>query len=327
MARIAPSSRLESGSDSGLHNVRIYPVATLAVASLRELRRKVKSVKSTQQITKAMKMVAAARLRRAQARILGARPFADKMASMLADVLWQVMDVNNDGVLTADELNHPLLHGRRGGPQGLLLITADRGLCGAFNTNLIKKALEFLRQNADQGVQLFCVGRKGRDYFRRAGVPIRAESVGIFNKPGYAQAEVIGREVMDFFVQQQASGVTILYTEFKSAIQQRVVEAPLLPLTPPPRPVQKHWEAPFIYEPERAKLMEALFPRFLMAQVFRALLESYASEMGARMTAMENASKNAKELIAGLTLTANKIRQAAITKEISELVGGAEALN
>lgn len=297
------------------------------MASLRELRRKVKSVKSTQQITKAMKMVAAARLRRGQARILGARPFANKMAGMLADVLWQVADVNGDGVLTADELKHPLLKGAPAGPRGVLLISADRGLCGAFNTNLIKKTLEFLRNNDGREVRLFCVGRKGRDYFRRAGLALGGEYVGVFSQLGYATAEVIGQDLIKFFTEGGAADVTLLYTEFKSAIQQNVVVSPLLPLAPPARPVATRWEAPFIYEPERSRLLESLFPRVLKAQIFRALLESYASEMGARMTAMENASKNAKELIAGLTLTANKIRQAAITKEISELVGGAEALN
>ncbi len=295
--------------------------------SLRELRRKVKSVKSTQQITKAMKMVAAARLRRAQARILGARPFADKMTALLADVLWQVTDANGDGVLSPEECRHPLVWGAPNGARGLVLVTADRGLCGAFNTNLIKKGLEFLRENAGRDVALFLVGRKGRDYFRRVGAPVRREYVGIFNQLGYAQAEVIGKDVMDFFTEGGVSDVTMVYTEFKSAIQQQVVTVPLLPLTPPNRPARTAWETPFIYEPEQPRLLEGLFPRFLKAQVYRALLESFASEMGARMTAMENASKNAKELIAGLTLTANKIRQAAITKEISELVGGAEALN
>lgn len=294
--------------------------------SLRELRRKLKSVKSTQQITKAMKMVAAARLRRAQSRIVGARPFANKMTALLADVLWQVADVNGDGVLTPDELQHPLLWGNPDGPRGLLLITADRGLCGGFNTSLIKKGLEFMRENKDKSVELITVGRKARDYFRRVGAPVRHEYVGIFNQLTYSQAEVIGQDVMNFFVQGRAKDVTLVYTEFKSAIQQNVVTLPLLPLTPPARPTEARRAAPFIYEPARAQLLEALFPRYLKAQVFRALLESYASEMGARMTAMENASKNAQELILGLTLTANKIRQAAITKEISELVGGAEAL-
>jgi F-type H+-transporting ATPase subunit gamma len=302
------------------------------VASLRELRRKVKSVKSTQQITKAMKMVAAARLRRAQARIVAARPFALKMETLLADLLSQIADLDANGILTADELWHPLLAPRTTGRRALLLMTADRGLCGSFNTNLIKRALEFLRTAQAEGGPppvLFCVGRKGRDFFRRAGVAIHHEYVGIFNSLSYVQAEVIGNDLLDFFLKEGGREVMILYAEFKSAIAQKIVAAPLLPLTPPALP-QKVDDvapaAPFLYEPRREELLEALLPRFLKAEIFRALLENYASEMGARMTAMENASRNAKDLIAGLTLTANKIRQAAITKEISELVGGAEAL-
>jgi F-type H+-transporting ATPase subunit gamma len=298
------------------------------MASLRELRRKVKSVKSTQQITKAMKMVAAARLRRAQSRILSARPFAVKMQDLLADILFHVADADGNGVLDGAELGHPLLARRESGARGLLLITADKGLCGAFNTTLIKKALEFLREHRGEKVVLFCVGRKGRDFFRRFDVEVKGEYVNIFNQLSYAHAELVGRDVMDFFL---AGGhdVTIICNQFKTVLQQTLVSATLLPLTPPARPAvpaRAGMEAPFIYEPAREKLLDALFPRYLKAQVFRALLESYAAEMGARMTAMESASQNAKELIDGLTLTANKIRQAAITKEISELVGGAEAL-
>jgi F-type H+-transporting ATPase subunit gamma len=223
------------------------------VPSLRELRRKLKSVKSTQQITKAMKMVAAARLRRAQSRIVGARPFANKMTALLADVLWQVADVNGDGVLTPDELQHPLLWGNPDGPRGLLLITADRGLCGGFNTSLIKKGLEFMRENKDKSVELITVGGKARDYFRRVGAPVRHEYVGIFNQLTYSQAEVIGQDVMNFFVQGRAKDVTLVYTEFKSAIQQNVVTIPLLPLSPPARPTEARQAAPFIYEPARAQ--------------------------------------------------------------------------
>jgi ABC-type glutathione transport system ATPase component len=154
---------------------------------------------------------------------------------MLADVLWQVADVNQDGVLSAEELTHPLLKGAPAGPRGVLLISADRGLCGAFNTNLIKKTLEFLRNNTDRDVRLFCVGRKGRDYFRRAGLALGGEYVGVFGQLGYATAEVIGQDLMNFFTKGGAADVTLIYTEFKSAIQQNVVVAPLLPLAPPAR--------------------------------------------------------------------------------------------
>jgi F-type H+-transporting ATPase subunit gamma len=297
--------------------------------SLRELRRKIKSVKSTQQITKAMKMVAAARLRRAQGRILGARPFAVKMQELLSDVLHQMADVNRDRELSAEELSrvtHPLFQTRTAGSRGLLLITADKGLCGAFNSNLVRKALEFIRENEGRSVVLFCVGRKGRDFFRRLRVPIRQEYVNIFNRLSFAHAEVIGRDVQEFFLSGEGQDVTLIYNEFKSVIQQKLVRAPLLPLTPTFERSERSLAADFIYEPRREDLLEALLPRVLKAQIFRALLESSAAELGARMSAMENASRNAKDLIDGLTLTANKIRQAAITKEISEIVGGAEAL-
>ncbi len=294
------------------------------MASLRELRRKVKSVKSTQQITKAMKMVAAARLRRAQARILSARPFAKEMETLLADVLSSLAGQEKEGVPTAV---HPLVRKKADGVRGLLLVTADKGLCGGFNTNLIKKALEFLRENEGRKVVLFCAGRKGRDFFRRMNLSLGGEYVNFFNQLSYAQAELIGKDVTDFFLREDVQDVTIIYNEFKSAIQQNLVRAPLLPLTPPAAPA-KGPEAPdFIFEPRKEALLDALFPRYLKAQIYRALLESFAAEMGARMSAMESATKNAKELISGLTLMANKIRQAAITKEISELVGGAEALN
>jgi len=296
------------------------------MASLRELRRKVKSVRSTQQITKAMKMVAAARLRKAQIRILGARPFADKMRQTLADILWEVLDPHNLDAGKTNDFQHPLLTGTPGGPRGLVLVTADRGLCGSFNTNVIKRGLEFLRENQGRPLTLFFVGRKGRDFFRKFEVQERHEYVGIFGSLRYAQAEMISQDVIEFFNNQHAEDVTMIYTEFKSAIQQNVVTVPLLPLRPPPRPVGHSGVSSFIYEPDRTRLLSALFLRDLKSDVYRALLESYASEVGARMTAMENASSNARELIERLTLTANKIRQAAITKEISELVGGAEAL-
>jgi F-type H+-transporting ATPase subunit gamma len=297
------------------------------MASLRELRQKVKSVKSTQQITKAMKMVAAARLRRAQSRILGARPFAKDMERLLADILGR-LDADHNGTLASPEFTHPLLRRRASGTRGVLLVTADRGLCGSFNTNLIKKTLEFIRDNEGRKIVLFCVGRKGRDFFRRLNLPSGGEYVGIFNALSYAQAEVIGKDVMEFFLNNDVQDVTIIFNEFKSVIQQRLVQETLLPLTPPSTttPVAHDAAFDFIYEPGKEKLLDALFPRYLKAQIFRALLESFAAEMGARMSAMENASRNAREMIEVLTLTANKIRQAAITKEISELVGGAEAL-
>jgi F-type H+-transporting ATPase subunit gamma len=300
------------------------------MASLRELRRKIKSVKSTQQITKAMKMVAAARLRRAQGRIIAARPFALKMQELISDLLYQMADSNNDQIISAEELSalvHPFLEKKTEGPRGLVLITADKGLCGAFNTNLIKKGLEFLNENKGKQVSLFFVGRKGRDFFRRFKLETKGEYVNIFNNLSYTHAELIGRDVVNFFLNEGGRDVTMIYNEFKSVIQQKLVQTPLLPLTPVLERSQASRSAEFIYEPKREDLVEALFPRYVKAQIFRALLESSAAELGARMSAMENASRNAKELIGALTLSANKIRQAAITKEISEIVAGAESLN
>jgi F-type H+-transporting ATPase subunit gamma len=272
-----------------------------------------------------MKMVAAARLRRAQARVLSARPFDEEMENLLRDILLQVADKNRDGILQEEELLHPLVARRSSGPRGLLLITADKGLCGSFNTSLIKKALEFLRENKGRAVVLFCVGRKGRDFFRRTGVTIQANYVNIFNQLSYAHGEIVGRDVMDFFLKGGAD-VTLIYNEFKTVLQQKLIRAPLLPLTVVPREQGLSVAPDFIHEPTREELLESLFPRAIKARIFRALLESFAAEMGARMAAMDSASKNAMDIISGLTLTANKIRQAAITKEISELVGGAEAL-
>ncbi len=268
--------------------------------SLRELRRKVKSVKSTQQITKAMKMVSAARLRRAQGRIVSARPFAVKMSDMLSDLLLQVADVNQDRQLSAEEIEnaHPLLRRKTTGPHGLVLITSDRGLCGSFNTTLIKKGLEFMHAHTDAPIVLFPVGRKGRDFFRRAGAQIQSEYVNIFNRLSYTHAELIGQDVMEFFA-KGGRDVTMIYSEFKSAIVQKPQIVPLLPLTPPVMDAAKAQApaSPFIYEPRQPELLEALFPRYVKGQIFRALLESFASEMGARMSAMENASRNGAHTI------------------------------
>jgi F-type H+-transporting ATPase subunit gamma len=298
--------------------------------SLREIRRKVKSIKSTQQITKAMKMVSAARLRRAQSRIIAARPFAQKMQDLLGHILLELADVDKDNVLSAEELanvDYPLLKSNPEGPRALLLVTADKGLCGSFNSSLIKRALEFFRENQGQPVVLFCVGRKGVEFFRRQHLTVKGEYVNIFSQLSSVHAELIGNDVMNFFINEKARDVTLIYNEFKSAIQQTLVRTTLLPLTPPPAPANAPQQAlDFIYEPAKGDLLTSLFPRYLKGQIYRALLESYASELGARMTAMENASRNAKDLIDGLTLYANKIRQTVITKEISELVGGAEAL-
>lgn len=288
------------------------------MASLRELRRKVKSVKSTQQITKAMKLVAAARLNRAQERILAARPFANRMEGLLQELAYLVKREEEAG-----HLQHPFLMERTGNRVDLVLVTADRGLCGGFNANLMRRALQFLRQHPEADVRLWCVGKKGRDYFRRFYPKIENEYVNIFQRLGFAQAEVIGRDVIDTFLNTDTRGVFFLYNEFKSRIQQNVVLKPLLPVTALPE-VKPLWD--FIYEPGRQEILDELLPRYIKGQIYRILLESQAAELAARMSAMDSATNNARELISSLTLTMNKVRQAAITKEISEIVGGAEAL-
>lgn len=302
------------------------------MASLRDIRRKIKSVKNTQQITKAMKMVAAARLRKAQNRIIAARPFAQKMEELVSDLLERI-----DG-----EENHPLFKKREGSKRLLLLATSDKGLCGAFNTNLIRETLKYVRQCGSENVQLFIVGRKGRDYFRRLGFPVAKEYVNIMNDLGFKHAEMITADLLEAYgvrphdVEGKGSdpkpgeapvAVDLLYNEFKSVVQQKVVVKPLLPLAPIHAQAEDvKAKTDFICEPAKENLLEGLLPRFLKAQVFRALLESVASELGARMSAMENATQNASELIGSLTLHLNRSRQAAITKEILEVVSGAEAL-
>jgi F-type H+-transporting ATPase subunit gamma len=313
------------------------------MASLREIRRKIKSVKSTQQITKAMKMVAAARLRRAQARILSARPFAQKMEEMMSDLLIKVGDGHS----------HPLFAKREGQRRALLLVTADRGLCGAFNTNPIREALKYLSKYGSENVDLFVVGRKGRDYFKRLGTEIEKEYLNIFNTLSFANAEIITTDLLNAYVPspqpsptsrgrggelprppQAGEGggeskgivaVDIIYNEFKSVIQQNLTTKTLLPIAPVAGEDCRPWPD-FVYEPVKEQLLEAVIQRFLRSQVFRVLLESSAAELGARLAAMDNATRNAGELLGALTMNMNRTRQAGITKEILEVVSGAEAL-
>jgi F-type H+-transporting ATPase subunit gamma len=286
------------------------------MASLRDIRRKIKSVKNTQQITKAMKMVAAARLRKAQARIISARPFALKMEELMTDLLHRM----------PPEQKHPMSVVREGPISALLLVTSDKGLCGAFNTNLIREAMKYIRAHGAENVRLYVVGRKGRDYFKRIGIAIQKEYTNIFNDLGFHHAEIITSDLVTAYQANAAvAGIDLLYNEFKSVVQQKVVVKTLLPLTPSATETAMA-RNDFIYEPAKERLIEGLISRFLKAQVFRVLLESAASELGARMSAMENATSNASELIESLTLTLNRTRQASITKEILEVVSGAEAL-
>jgi F-type H+-transporting ATPase subunit gamma len=290
--------------------------------SLLDLRHRIRAVKSTQQITKAMKMISASKLRRAQDRVLGARPFAQRMARVLNSLAGRV-----------DPSTHPLLMEPAPDPEAktlLVVITADKGLCGGFNTNIIKAAGAFIASSEGHNVALGLVGRKGRDFFRRRGFEIRLEEIGIFQRVKYADAQRIAREAIEEFTTGRASSVYMVYNEFKSVMQQRIVTEPLLPI---PRSdvssggvqTDQPGEIEYIYEPAPARIFEDLLPRHIEIQVYRALLESAAAEHAARMTAMDAATKNSGEIIDNLTLYMNKVRQAAITREIIEVVSGAQS--
>jgi F-type H+-transporting ATPase subunit gamma len=296
--------------------------------NLLDIRRRIKSVKNTQQITKAMKMLSAAKLKRAQDTVVAARPFANKMMSVLGDLASR----------TDENFSHPLLDVRGDERYLIVLITADKGLAGAFNTNLIKAAQAFMREHESKAIEMLPVGRKGRDFFRRRNVPFVDEYIGLTGKGRieYAEAVEIARNVINRFTEdEELDKVFLIYNEFKSVLQQRVVIEQLLPVSrtdeatedvaadAPQRPVDL---TEYIYEQSPAEIFSRLLPRLVETQIFRALLESVASEHGARMTAMDSASKNAGELIGSLTLNMNRIRQAAITNEIIEVVSGSAAL-
>ena len=293
--------------------------------NLLDIRRRIKSVKNTQQITKAMKMVSAAKLRRAQDRVVTARPFANKMAEVLGELAQR----------TDEDFHHPLLDYRGDQRYLLVLITADKGLCGAFNTNLTKAAQAFMRQNPDKQIEIMAIGRKGRDFFRNRHATISSEYIGLTGKGRveFSEALEVARALIKQYTEDTGiDKVYIIYNEFKSVLSQRVVLEQLLPVA---RAKQEEPEAKsqqpvtlidYIYEQPPAEMFGELLPRLVETQIFRALLESIASEQGARMTAMDSASKNASELIESLTLNMNRIRQAAITNEIIEVVSGAAAL-
>lgn len=297
------------------------------MASLRELRSKIKSTKSTEQITKAMKMVAAARMRKCQLAILAARPFASKMERMVRELA--LLEVRADLAAKQAVHIHPFFEAKADGPELLVMVTGDKGLCGAFNSNVIKAALEWLRERKDKKVLVIAVGRKGRDVVARLKgqrIEVVSELVGVFPKISFAHADLLGGAIIDAYLNKGASKVTVLYNEFKSVATQRLLTAELLPI-PVPEVVPEAVELPdYGFEPKRQDLLSALLPRHVKAQVYRILLESQAAELASRMNAMDAASKNAKEMRESYVLDANRTRQAMITKEIAELVGGAEAL-
>ncbi|MYA28368.1 MAG: ATP synthase F1 subunit gamma [Nitrospira sp. SB0666_bin_27] len=288
--------------------------------SLQSLRRKIASVKNTQKITKAMKMVAAAKLKRAQDRILSSRPYAH-----------QLRDVVRHLAERASPISHPLLRKREGHKTELLVVTSDRGLCGAFNANILRQATEFLKEHAEQGEQVSVspAGRKGCDFFRRRSWTIRQEWPGIFDRLSFEHALDMGQDIIQHYNDGTFDQLYVVYNEFKSVMQQRVVVEKLLPiesLDEEAGETSSKAVGAYLFEPDEDELLQTLLPKHFQVQAFRVLLESAAAEQAARMTAMDGATRNAGELIQKVTLFYNKTRQAAITKELMDIVGGAEAL-
>jgi F-type H+-transporting ATPase subunit gamma len=278
-----------------------------------DIRRRIRSVKNTQQITKAMKMVAAAKLRRAQERMFAARPYAAALREVLSSVATRV-----------DVTAHPLLQAREAERNVLVIpITADRGLCGAFNSNVIRATMNFLKEKNFASVELVPIGRKANDFFKRRTIPIRRQALQVFQALSLKTAQEIGKDFIEDFISGEIDAVYVVYNEFKSLIAQQVRVVRLLPL-------ERSWDevqnvVDYLYEPSPAAILEDILPKHIEFQLYRFLLESAAAEQGARMTAMEAATKNASDMISHLTLTYNRIRQAAITKEIIEIVSGAAA--
>ena len=289
------------------------------MATLRDIKLRIKGVKSTQQITKAMKMVAAAKLRRATESVLNARPYAKKISVLLSSL-----------VIEDEKQANPLFADREVKNVAVVVVTADRGLCGAFNTNIIKEAVRYLEEEVKQkglNFQLYCLGKKGSDYFGRRNYNLVAAYPGIFSHINYTIAQKLVDEIIPKYLDGSIDKVIIIFNEFKSIIQQKIVVEQFLPIASGAQNENVRQEsANYIDEPDQKAIFEYLIPKHLKGQMWRVLLESNASEFAARMTAMDNATTNAKELIRTLSLTYNSKRQAAITTEILEIVSGANAL-
>ena len=288
--------------------------------SLQSLRRKIASVKNTQKITKAMKMVSAAKLKRAQERILAARPYAHQ----LREIIGNLSDRSN-------RASHPLLQRREGNNIVLGVVTSDRGLCGAFNANILRRAVEFLEEQSQQGkqVSVSLIGRKSIDFFRRRNWHIRREWGGVFDRLSFEHALDMGQSIVSQYHEGTFDELYVVYNEFKSVMQQQVIVEKLLPIESVRESSAGEASSPagsYLYEPDEGELLETLLPKHFEIQTYRVLLESAAAEQAARMTAMDGATRNAGELIKKVTLFYNKTRQAAITKELMDIVGGAEAL-
>ena len=284
------------------------------MATLRDIRRRIGSVRNTKQITRAMKVVAASRLRRSQERIFNARPYARQMLALLESVAARL-----------DQQQHPLLARRPERKILQVVVTADRGLCGAFNANVIRTSQNYIRDRGPDKVLLVTVGRKGRDYFRKRPVKIVAEYVNIFRQLEFSHAKELADKIIDLYTSEQVDAVDLVYNEFKSTMVQNVRVERYLPIEPRVAAAGEYY-ADYIYEEPPEEILQALLPRYVEVQVFRALLESQAAENAARMTAMDAATNNADDLIESLRLKLNLLRQAGITKEIIEVVSGAQEL-
>ncbi|MCX6171087.1 MAG: ATP synthase F1 subunit gamma [Ignavibacteriales bacterium] len=291
------------------------------MATLRDIKGRIKGVKSTQQITKAMKMVAAARLRRAQENIINAKPYSKKITEMLQNLLNIEKNFSN-----------PLFAEREVKRIALIVVTSDRGLCGGFNMNVIRKAEELAKDelanyNNDGNLALYCIGKKGNDYFTKRPYNVVGSYPGIFSHLKFEFASGLIKELTAKYISGEIDKVLVVYNEFKSVIQQKTTVEQLFPIKPfEAKTSETVQDVNYIYEPDKASIIGVLLPKHLNAQMWTTLLDSYAAELGARMTAMDMATENAKELIRSLNLTYNKVRQASITKEILEIVSGANAL-
>jgi len=285
------------------------------MATLREIRRRISSIQSTQQITKAMKMVASVKLRKAQENIFATRPYAKKLQSLMGRIISR-LESSHEVLLQSREVKKILL----------MVVTADRGLCGAFNANIIRFAENEVRNRSDVEVLLYPIGRKGYEYFSRRDFNIYNHKINFFNFLDFEDAQEVIKVLVAAYEKEEFDQVEVIYNEFKSAVQQNVVMEQILPFQPVEEESESQADIDFLYEPGKEEILHNLIPKQLNIQMWKVLLESNAAEQGARMTAMENATENADDIIDYLTLHYNRARQAAITKEISEIVGGAEAL-
>lgn len=289
------------------------------MASARDIRRRIRTVKNIQQITNAMKMVAAARLRRAQEAVEAARPYALQMQSVMARL-----------ATSAGDIQHPLLEQRHGDSLGLVVFTSDRGLCGSYNVNVLRKVTEVLQGRNPENVRLYVMGRRGRDFLRRKGYSVVHQQEVPSGTARFAEVRALTTAIRQDFERGLVDRVQLVFAQFLSPIAQRPTALQLLPLEPPSGGEAEVGDlalADYIFEPDPATLLGSLLPRYVDTQVFRAMLEAIASEHGARMTSMSNATNNAGEMIEGLTLDLNRARQAGITKELAEIIGGVEALS